>query len=411
MARNIQHKDLFYRKPPPTYKGSQKGSQKKRPKKRKRSKLPFLLLVAAAAGVIAFSMRDRGEIKKEESQTESGLEFEVVSNIEETESVQKESSQAPRNYDNMLPAAERDISNAQTDYFNTMMIVDKAGYRYFKFSEENSIDFINLIKRTKNNISSSVNFYTMILPDATDIMLPQTFLADVPQTSDQQKALDYLNASINAVAPGVRTINPYEILKANCDQDIFFKLDRNWTALGAYYGYRMYANSIGLKPIALTDFEENTYEGFRGSMYGQSNENSLLDYTEDIVTYTPSAKIKAAYNQSGSMVETPLVTDPASYNTDQKYSAFLGGNYAYMEITNEDIKDGSSLIVVKDAMGNAMIPFLACHYHTIYVVDYQNYQMSIPGLVSSTGAKNLLFMCRISATSESYDISLMQEIM
>lgn len=302
-------------------------------------------------------------------------------------------------YDKLTPAQERDISGASKEYFNTLFIVGDAGYRYYKFSENQGINFINAVKSLSD--STSANVYSMVIPTASDIMLPQSFLSDV-STSDQEKAIDYFNASINQVAPDVKTVDLYNILKANCDREIYFKTDRNWTQLGAYFGYREFIKARGAEPKPLTDFNLVVdVDNFRGSLYSQSQQNSALEHTEQLLGFTPAGNIIATIsNSDGDSFEKQLIGNPEGFEGADKYKIFLDGNHPYTSIVNHDLTDESSIIVVKDNMGNPFIPFLAAHYKNIYVVDYRYYSGSISDLATEKSASDILVMPQIELTSD-----------
>lgn len=312
------------------------------------------------------------------------------------------------NYDSLTPAADKEVD--EHELFNTMMIADGAGYRYYSFSEQASIQYIELVSSIRSRLDSDVPMYSLILPNSTDIMLPQSFLADVSQTSDQQKALDYLNASIRAVAPTVHTLDVYDILKANSDKDIFFKTDRNWTALGAYYAYRQFVQANGMEAKPLSYFEQGSVPGFTGSLFEQSNYNELLDYTETITTYLPPDDVTVSYQLNGETVETNLLTDVSQLDAASKSAVFIGGDRAYTTVTNNSLEADNSIFIIKDTMANAMIPFLSCHFKNIYIVDYYFYSGDAIDLLEDTGAQELLLMVRINSTCDSYNINLLDEI-
>ncbi len=297
--------------------------------------------------------------------------------------------------DDLTPAAERDISSLEKDYFNTMFIIGGSGYRYFSFSESQSVSFIETVADFA--ASTPANVYTMVVPSSTDIMLSQSFLADV-ETSDQQKAIDYLNASIKHAAERVNTLDLYDILKANCDKDIYFQTDRNWTQLGAYLGYYEFMRAGGKAAKPLSDFIEVTAEGFRGRFYSQSQENSALEHVEKIVSYKP--QYSTTMSIPGTEEDKPIVDDATLYDIADKYSIFIGGDNAYTSIVNNELTDGSTIIVVKDSMGNALIPFLTASYQTVIAVDYRYSEDSIRELVEQKSAADVLIMPQISLTSD-----------
>ena len=432
MPKNLKHNDLFYRKPPPTYQSGRSKQYHPRPKRREQVsifRVGLVLVVLVAAIVVVYNFQKpktapetEGDMAVSQVQTPAPEGEETGSEMVSEPAMDMESritagggaaseiaETADSDEDSLTPAKERDISEAEFSLFNTMMIVDGVGYRYYDFVESGAIAFVDMLEDAQERLGDQVNFYSMVVPDAADVMLPQDFLRQV-DTSDQQKALDYLTGSIQSVVPKMHPIDPYDILKANCDKDLYFKTDANWTALGAYYGYRAFAKEAGLTALPLTDFTESTVEGFCGELYPKSNYNELLNYTEPVTVYTPPGEIFVSYFEYGEKMETALIGNADNYGTEEKYSVFLTGNYAYMEIENRGITDGSALVLVKDSLGNPMVPFLTQHYQYIYVVDYRHWSENMSTLMSHVSSDNVLLVCRMTAATESYEVSLLEEV-
>lgn len=385
-------------------------SKKQKRHSPKRIILLLLFLLLFAAVIILLINWNPWSSDKDDSSTSSALgnstesmtpTSDLAGNSESSGLI--ESSGADLN--DLTPAAERDISNLTVELFNTMMIVGNSGYRYFEFSESNSITYIDMIADAAQAMSDKAIIYSLICPTATDVVLPQSFLAD-KETSDQQKALDYLTASINAVEPTVKTVSLFDVLKAHCNEDIYFQTDRNWTALGAYYAYTRFAAAKGLTPIQLGDCGKYEYSGFRGSLYSQSNSHSALEETETLVAYQPpfSASVKIT-NTSGETFDSGLIVNVTDYDASMKYCAFLGGDYPYILVQNNDITDGSACIVIEETMGTAMVPFLAAHYQYVHVVDYRYWSGNLKTLAEDNNVTDILFINSIEHTSD-YDANV-----
>jgi len=381
----------------------------KKPKRRSSRRIILLLLflLLLAAATIIFINWNPGSSENDDSSTTSALGNSAITQSSALDgnsesSAMSESSGTDLN--DLTPAAERDISDLTVETFNTMMIVGNSGYRYFEFSESNSITYIDMIADAAQTMSDKT-IYSLICPTATDIMLPQSFLAD-KETSDQQKALDYLTASINTVRPSVKTVALFDVLKAHCNEDIYFKTDRNWTALGAYYAYTRFTAVKGLTPIQLSDCEKYEYSEFRGSLYSQSNSHFALEETETLIAYKPpfSASVKIT-NTSGETFDSGLIVNVTDYDASMKYCAFLGGDYPYILVQNNDITDGSACIVIEETMGTAMVPFLAAHYQYVHVVDYRYWSGNLKTLAEENNVTDILFINSIEHTSD-YDANI-----
>ena len=75
------------------------------------------------------------------------------------------------------------------------------------------------------------------------------------------------------------------------------------------------------------------------------------------------------------------------------------GDQPYEEITNNDMTDGPTCIVVKESFGNCFIPFLVNHYSKVYVIDYRHYTAgTVTQLAQQVGADDVLCLNNISMT-------------
>lgn len=295
-------------------------------------------------------------------------------------------------------STERDITGLSVTELNTMMIVGDRGYRYYTFSEDHSKTYIDSVAEGADKLSGISQVYNMIIPTATDIMLPQSFLAD-KNTSDQAKAIDYLNTSISLMSSNVKNLEMYEVLKAHCGEDIFFRTDKNWTSLGAYYAYVDFAAKKGFTPLELTDMKSQEFEGFLGSLYSQSGSESALSESETITAYYPDVSVEIGYG-SNQTSPSSLIKDAANFESSKLYNVFLGGDNSYVKIVNESVTDNSVCILVKDSLGNAFVPYLTAHYNKIYMVDYRYWSDGIVDLAETVDANDVILMTNIESTSD-----------
>lgn len=173
-----------------------------------------------------------------------------------------------------------------------------------------------------------VNFYSVTGPTSA------AFYAS-PQYStgsyDQSKA----EAIIQANAEGVTVVSAYDRLSEHSDEDIYFRSDVHWTALGAYYAYTAFCESAGLTPAGITeDFTMNTYEPFLGGLYSQiyklpqaarlKNNPEKLDY------YIPKLGHRLTLYKMGNLKDSYKVDSIINTNFKSlgayKYSCFAWGD-------------------------------------------------------------------------------------
>ena len=231
----------------------------------------------------------------------------------------------------------------------------------------------------------------LCIPDAlsltSDSSLPHSYLND--------KSLELLH--IAEEYSGV--ITPYDELisaKANGDT-VTFRTDHHWTSLGAYIGYVKYAERIGLTPISRDAlFEEKASDLFLGSSHSKTNIPSG-DITPDALTllrYVGDSDTKIFYHDTDT-VEKGFYRF-SRLDTKDKYSIFLGGNFAHLTVSSSSEKP--RLLLIKDSYANAMIPFLAIHFD-LDVIDPRYIHTKISEIIGNEDYDRVLLLFGIYTLS------------
>ena len=139
---------------------------------------------------------------------------------------------------------------------------------------------------------------------------------------------------------------------------VYYRTDHHWTSKGAYYGYVGICEKLGISPHALSEYKKKKFGSFIGTYYGDTNGDKNFRKDELAAYYPVSDKISMKYqNESGKIVNGHVIVDSSKYGISNKYLAFLEGDNAYTVITNKNIKDSSSCVVVKEWFGNALVPY------------------------------------------------------
>src|SRR5699024_11136438 len=103
--------------------------------------------------------------------------------------------------------------------------------------------------------------------------------------SSQGDAFQYIYSRLD---PEVKRVDVFDELVRHNAEYLYYRTDHHWTALGAYYAYRVFAEQKGITPHELSEFEKRDYEGFLGTFYAYSNQAAALGNNPDTVeTYIP----------------------------------------------------------------------------------------------------------------------------
>ena len=110
----------------------------------------------------------------------------------------------------------------------------------------------------------------------------------------------------------------------------FYRTDHHWTSLGAYRGYYMLMDGMGLPQSVV--------------------------YTQPVTRYP-----------EGSPIEGGLYY-PEKLAAKDKYAYFLGGNQPLCVIQNPDAVNGK-LLVIRDSYADSLAPFLAEEFQEVHLFD------------------------------------------
>lgn len=287
----------------------------------------------------------------------------------------------------------------QTQSLGSILVAGKAAYEYYNFSQKTADAYakhINYLAKQIEKSGSGAQVYDILVPTSIDITLDESTRNSI-NSSDQQKAMKYIYASMN---DKVKTVNIYDTLKAHNSEYIYYRTDHHWTALGAYYAYEKFCQDKGITPIPLSDYDEKDYGKFLGSFYNDTNKNKKLEKNADkLIAYQPRYSTDMTYTDTrGGKIKWPLVNDVTNYNPSYKYSAFAAGDNPYTKIVNNDLSDKTSCVVIKESFGNAMIPFIVGNYQKVYVIDYRTWKGSLSQFVKEKGIQDVIFINNMSAT-------------
>ncbi len=307
--------------------------------------------------------------------------------------------------DSPTPAPQEEPS-AAPEQAGSLMIVGDTAYEYYNFKEDTANQYITAVADAGTKLSGISTVYDMVIPTSIDIMLPESYLEKFSSeinSNDQRKAIeDYIYPSIQAMNSSVKTVSIYDTLKAHANEYLYFRTDHHWTQLGAYYAYVEFCKARGFEPVALDQFEKKEYTGYLGSFYSSSSEAAaaLGNNPDTVEAYIPNADVTMYVMQKNGeeLPDWPLIADADTYSAGNKYLAFCGGDQPYEEITNNDMTEGPSCIVVKESFGNCFIPFLVNHYKTIYVIDYRDYTGTVSALAQEKGVDDVICVNNISMT-------------
>ena len=178
------------------------------------------------------------------------------------------------------------------------------------------------------------------------------------------------------------------VLDAHKEEEIYYRTDHHWTTLGAWYAYEQYTKAVGgdLQRAQGKKKFRCISKDFYGTTYAKINYARQADKIE---IYEPEDKLRVVYNMGEKKTKT--LYDFSFLKTADQYSVFTGGNQAVLEITG-GIKNGKTLLLIKDSFENSILPFLAEDYEKLVVVDLRQLNVSGDRLLEMFSPTDILIL-------------------
>lgn len=289
----------------------------------------------------------------------------------------------------------------------SVVVVGNTGYEIYNYREDTAENYAKTVSALGKELNGKADVYDMLVPLSSEITFPDN-LKNKINSSDQKKAMEDI---FGKMEDSVKKVDIYDSLMSHRKEYIYFRTDHHWTALGAYYAYQKFCEVKGIEAEAVDGYETKKFDNFMGSFYNDTKVESLKSKPDTIEAYVPKADAKLNVTAAdGSNFDWSIINDVKDYKPEVKYSTFVAGDNPMSVITNNDLTDGSSCVVVKESFGNAFIPFLVDHYQTVYVVDYRYWEGNLKSFVEEKGVKDILLLNNLSMIRNKYLVGQFQKV-
>ena len=192
------------------------------------------------------------------------------------------------------------------------------------------------------------------------------------------------------------------VLDAHKEEEIYYRTDHHWTTLGAWYAYEQYTKAVGgdLQRAQGKKKFRCISKDFYGTTYAKINYARQADKIE---IYEPADKLRVVYNMGEKKTKT--LYDVSFLKTADQYSVFTGGNQAVLEITG-GIKNGKTLLLIKDSFANSILPFLAEDYEKLVVVDLRQLNVSGDRLLEMFSPTDILILYNSAQFAQDKEVEI-----
>ena len=260
----------------------------------------------------------------------------------------------------------------------------KDSYLIEKYQKPQSTEkIINNLNEFFDKLSYT-NMNLMLVPTSVSIYSEKLPIYAI--TENQKEVIDHIYSSIHF--DGVYVYSA--LMNKKEDYPLYYRLDHHWTSYGAYYAYLEYCRLNQIEPIPINEFDiKEVTDSFYGTLYSKTNDYSLKP--DSIHRFDVKDSSYTVFYVQEKETSNSLYEDSYLEKKD-KYSYFLNNNHPLIQITNNQLKNGKELVIIKDSYANSIVPFLINHYEKIHVIDPRFYKLSISSYIEENKIKDVLFL-------------------
>lgn len=192
--------------------------------------------------------------------------------------------------------------------------------------------------------------------------------------------------------------NPLETLRRHETEGVYYRTDHHWTTFGSYLAYRAWAQDQGLAPAAKESFEVRTVsDDFYGTSQSKTGMNGISP--DSIEAYVSEGQKQCRVTihdtpKNGGVRTMDSLYDPEFLETKDQYSYFLGGNHPETVI-DTGVRNGKTLLLIKDSYAHCFAPFLTEHFQRIVMVDLRYFKGGLASVMEKEKVTDVMFLCNV----------------
>ena len=305
---------------------------------------------------------------------------------------QSEDTQTKR--ENVEVPTEQEMAAAvQSQITDGLFIKGDAAYNIYYFSQEAVDAYADAINTLASELKDQATVYSIVVPNSSGVMLSDQEVKDIGGTN-QTDAINYFYSKYDE---SVKDVDVMGLLKKHTDEYLYYRTDHHWTTLGSYYGYEAFCNKKGIKAESRDDMKYKNMGDYLGSFYSQLNSEAMAANPDYMDAWYPNATNELTlYGTDGTAEKYEIVTDTSNLDPFSKGLTHIMGDQPLEKITNPNLSDGSSCLVIKDSFGDSFAPWLVDNYQTVWIADFRYFEGSYSQLVKENDIKDVIVLNNIS---------------
>jgi hypothetical protein len=273
-----------------------------------------------------------------------------------------------------LNKAARDVDyliNAESASSHGLLIIAGRAFQVFGGNRSSVKSYVDVVNEYRKILPDNVRVFNCVVPTGSSFVFVKEY------DYLREKEFKNIDDAYAQSSPDVITVPAKEALVAHQDEYIYFASDHHWTGRGAYYAYTAFCQAAGLKATPLSKMTRKVKRNFLGTLYNLTKDESIKNNADSVEYFIPpvktDVKVFAEYAAGGN-----------------SYGVFLGGDMAHLKIKTS-VKNGKSVVVIKNSFGNPFSTFLINNYETVHVVDYRYFNSGLLRLIDNEGIDDVIF--------------------
>lgn len=165
-------------------------------------------------------------------------------------------------------------------------------------------------------------------------------------------------------------------------------------------GYTAWADSLGIDPLAPSDFAiETVSTNFLGTIHSKLN---LPIAPDSIQLYRPASEPEWNVYYDGSSQPAHSLYSMDALNTRDQYRVFLDGNHGWTKIENPAQHSDKKLLIIKDSYAHSFAPFAALHFDETHMIDLRYFNGKINQFTKQQCTQTSWFYTRYLVSSKTF---------
>ncbi len=251
------------------------------------------------------------------------------------------------------------------------------------------------LSKCARNLSRLENFADTSSLPATLIIIPSAGYTneDALPFGHAEYSDDFIFSAAQNTLKGVRLVDLRELFKEKeaSGKDVYYRTDHHITSYGSYLTYLEFCKLNSISPTeGFTNIEK--IDGFYGTSYSKSGLWLTKPDTVEIWHSPNNYKFTVTVNDITEKTSQDGLYFYSHAENMDKYPIFLGGNHAITTIKNESVKNGKTLLVIKDSYAHCLSTFICDQYETVCLVDMRYYRGLVSKIASEIAATELLYV-------------------